>query len=311
MNLTLLWSTFNLGLLYGLLVLGVFITFRILNYADLTVDGSLPLGAAITAILIYTGTNPFLATLAALPLGALAGLMTGILHARFSITPLLSGILTMIGLYSINLRIMGRPNVPLLKHGTIFDALTGLGISLRASQTVIALAVIILVIVGLYLFLSTELGQALRGTGDNEVMLRSLGVNTNRMKILGLAISNSLVALSGALIAQYQGFADINMGIGMIVNGLASVIIGEVVLGVKSIPGRLCAVVVGSILYRLAIALVLRIRFIEYTDLKLFTALLVTIALISPKISKRFKQAHKLAVAEEGQKDGLSEKVGG
>jgi putative ABC transport system permease protein len=309
MNLTLIWSTLILGLLYGLLVLGVFMTFRILDYADLTVDGSLPLGAAITATLIFSGVNPFLATLAALPLGALAGLITGVLHTRFSITPLLSGILTMIGLYSINLRIMGRPNVPLLRHETIFDALTGAGLSLRVSQTVIALAVIVVVVAGLYLFLGTELGQALRGTGDNEVMLRSLGVNTDRMKIMGLAISNALVALAGALIAQYQGFADINMGIGMIVIGLASVIIGEVVLGVKSIFGRLCAVVIGSILYRLAIALVLRINFIEYTDLKLFTALLVTIALISPEISKKFKPAPKLSVAD--QKSGTSEKVGG
>jgi putative ABC transport system permease protein len=309
MNLTLIWSTLILGLLYGLLVLGVFMTFRILDYADLTVDGSLPLGAAITATLIFSGVNPFLATLAALPLGALAGLITGVLHTRFSITPLLSGILTMIGLYSINLRIMGRPNVPLLRHDTIFDALTGAGLSLRVSQTVIALAVIVVVVAGLYLFLGTELGQALRGTGDNEVMLRSLGVNTDRMKIMGLAISNALVALAGALIAQYQGFADINMGIGMIVIGLASVIIGEVVLGVKSIFGRLCAVVIGSILYRLAIALVLRINFIEYTDLKLFTALLVTIALISPEISKKFKPAPKLSVADH--KSGTSEKVGG
>ena len=286
-----------------------FLTFRILDYADLTVDGSLPLGAAITATLIFNGVNPFLATLAAIPLGALAGLVTGVLHTRFAITPLLSGILSMIGLYSINLRIMGRPNVPLLRHETIFDVLTGLGLSLRVSQTMIALAVIVVVVAGLYLFLGTELGQALRGTGDNEVMLRSLGVNTDRMKIMGLAISNALVALAGALIAQYQGFADINMGIGMIVIGLASVIIGEVVLGVKSIFGRLCAVVIGSILYRLAIALVLRINFIEYTDLKLFTALLVTIALISPEISKKFKPAPKLSVADH--KSGTSEKVGG
>lgn len=308
MSLALIWSTIILGLLYGLLVLGVFLTFRILDYADLTVDGSLPLGAAITATLIFNGVNPFLATLAAIPLGALAGLVTGVLHTRFAITPLLSGILSMIGLYSINLRIMGRPNVPLLRHETIFDVLTGLGLSLRVSQTIIALAVIVVAVVGLYLFLNTELGQALRGTGDNEIMLRSLGVNTDRMKIMGLAISNALVALSGALIAQYQGFADINMGIGMIVIGLASVIIGEVVLGVKSILGRLCAVVVGSILYRLAIALVLQIGFIEYTDLKLFTALLVTIALISPEISKKFKPAPKLSLAE--QKSGIAERVG-
>ena len=308
MSLALIWSTIILGLLYGLLVLGVFLTFRILDYADLTVDGSLPLGAAITATLIFNGVNPFLATLAVIPLGAVAGLVTGVLHTRFAITPLLSGILSMIGLYSINLRIMGRPNVPLLRHETIFDVLTGLGLSLRVSQTMIALAVIVVAVVGLYLFLNTELGQALRGTGDNEIMLRSLGVNTDRMKIMGLAISNALVALSGALIAQYQGFADINMGIGMIVIGLASVIIGEVVLGVKSILGRLCAVVVGSILYRLAIALVLQIGFIEYTDLKLFTALLVTIALISPEISKKFKPAPKLSLAE--QKSGIAERVG-
>ncbi len=309
MNLALIWGTLIQGLLYGLLVLGVFLTFRILNYADLTVDGSLPLGAAITATLIASGANPFLATLAALPLGALAGLITGILHTRFSITPLLSGILTMIGLYSINLRIMGRPNISLLKYNTIFDALVDRGLSLRLSQTIVALAVILLTVLFLYLFLNTEMGQALRGTGDNEMMLRSLGVNTDGMKIMGLAISNGLVALSGAMIAQHQGFADITMGIGMIIIGLASVIVGEVVLGVKSIFGRLCAVVAGSIIYRLAIALVLRIKFIEYTDLKLFTALLVTIALISPEISKKFKPAPKLSV--ENHKAGTAEKVGG
>ncbi|NLA26576.1 MAG: ABC transporter permease, partial [Firmicutes bacterium] len=232
-----------------------------------------------------------------------------ILHTRFSITPLLSGILTMIGLYSINLRIMGRPNISLLKYNTIFDALVDRGLSLRLSQTIVALAVILLTVLFLYLFLNTEMGQALRGTGDNEMMLRSLGVNTDGMKIMGLAISNGLVALSGAMIAQHQGFADITMGIEMIIIGLASVIVGEVVLGVKSIFGRLCAVVAGSIIYRLAIALVLRIKFIEYTDLKLFTALLVTIALISPEISKKFKPAPKLSV--ENHKAGTAEKVGG
>ena len=309
MSLSLLGSTLILGLLYGLLVLGVFLTFRILNYADLTVDGSLPLGAAITATLIFNGMNPFVATLLAIPLGAAAGLITGILHTRFSITPLLSGILTMIGLYSINLRIMGRPNIPLLRHNTIFDLFaSATGLSEFTSQAVITLAVVALSVLGLYLFLHTELGQALRGTGDNEVMLRSLGVNTHRMKIMGLAISNALVALSGAMIAQYQGFADINMGIGTIIIGLASVIIGEVALGVKSILGRLCAVVAGSILYRLAIALVLRIHFIEYTDLKLFTALLVTIALISPEISKILKPAPKLSLLD--REPGAIERTG-
>lgn len=289
MNITIVWGAILLGLFYGLLVLGVFLTFRILNYADLTVDGSLPLGAAVTATLIFSGVNPFLATLVAPFLGAAAGAVTGILHTRFSITPLLSGILTMIGLYSINLRIMGRPNIPLLRNKSIFDPLTELGLSLRAGQTAIAVFVVLVAVLVLYLFLGTELGQAFRGTGDNETMMRSLGVNTDRMKIMALCISNALVALSGALIAQYQGFADISMGIGMIIIGLASVIVGEVVLGVKSILGRLIAVVVGSIIYRLTIAAVLRFGFIEYTDLRLFTALLVTLALIAPEIRKKLK----------------------
>ncbi|MFY9114213.1 MAG: ABC transporter permease [Dethiobacteria bacterium] len=289
MNITIVWGAILLGLLYGPLVLGVFLTFRILDYADLTVDGSLPLGGAIAATLIFAGINPFAATLAAPFLGALAGAVTGILHTRFQITPLLSGILTMIALYSINLRIMGRPNIPLLRHDSIFDPLVDLGLSLRTGQTIIALLVVVIAIVSLHLFLGTELGQALRGTGDNETMMRSLGVNTDRLKILGLAISNALVGLSGALVAQYQGFADISMGIGMIVIGLASVIVGEVILGIKSILGRLIAVIVGSLIYRLTIALVLRFGFLEHTDLRLFTALIVTLALIAPAIRNKFK----------------------
>ncbi|NLZ28459.1 MAG: ABC transporter permease [Firmicutes bacterium] len=289
MNISIVWGAILLGLLYGPLVLGVFLTFRILDYADLTVDGSLPLGGAIGASLIFAGVNPFVATLAAPFVGALAGAVTGILHTRFQITPLLSGILTMIALYSINLRIMGRPNIPLLRHGSVFDPLVDLGFSLRVGQTIVALLVIVVSVVFLYLFLSTELGQALRGTGDNETMMRSLGVNTDRLKILGLSISNGLVGLSGALVAQYQGFADISMGIGMIIIGLASVIVGEVILGVKSILGRLIAVVVGSLIYRLTIALVLRFGFLEHTDLRLFTALIVTLALIAPAIRKKLK----------------------
>lgn len=289
MNISIVWGAILLGLLYGPLVLGVFLTFRILDYADLTVDGSLPLGGAIAATLIFAGVNPFVATLAAPFVGALAGAVTGILHTRFQITPLLSGILTMIALYSINLRIMGRPNIPLLRHGSVFDPLVDLGLPLRVGQTIVALLVIVVSVVFLYLFLSTELGQALRGTGDNETMMRSLGVNTDRLKILGLSISNGLVGLSGALVAQYQGFADISMGIGMIIIGLASVIVGEVILGVKSILGRLIAVVVGSLIYRLTIALVLRFGFLEHTDLRLFTALIVTLALIAPAIRKKLK----------------------
>ena len=262
-----------LGLLYATMVLGVFLTFRVLNYADLTVDGSLPLGAAIAASLIVSGVNPFLATLAAPLLGAVAGLITGALHTKFSITPLLSGILTSIGLYSINLRIMGGPNISLLRETTIYDSLTSAGFTMRTSEYLAAGMVVALLIFALNWFLHTERGLSLRATGDNEVMMRSLGVNTDNMKILGLGLSNALVALSGAMIAQYQGFADVNMGIGTIIVGLASVIIGEVLLGIKSILGKAVAVVFGSVVYRLTIALVLRFGFIEHTDLRLFTAL--------------------------------------
>lgn len=289
MALTVYYGALIQGLLFGLMVLGVFLTFRILDYADLTVDGSLTLGAAVAASLIIAGVNPAIATLAAPLAGALAGYVTGILHTKFNITPLLSGILTMIGLYSINLRIMGRPNIPLLRQPVIYDSLTRWGISLSASEFIFSICFAVLFMLILYLFLHTELGQALRGTGDNEILMRSLGVNTDRMKILGLSLSNALVALSGSLVAQYQKFADISMGIGMIVVGLASVIVGEVFLGVRSISGRLMAVVIGSIIYRLVIALILRLKFIEYTDLRLFTALLVTAALIAPQVKRKIK----------------------
>ncbi len=278
-----------LGLLYAVMVLGVFLTFRVLNYADLTVDGSLPLGAAITAALIASGTNPILATLMAPLLGAAAGLITGILHTKFSITPLLSGILTSIGLYSINLRIMNSPNISLLRETTIYDCLTFGNMTLRSAVYLTAGAIIILLVAALYCFLHTESGLAVRATGDNELMMRSQGVNTDNMKILGLALSNALVALSGAMIAQYQGFADVNMGIGTIIVGLASVIIGEVLFGIKSIIGRIAAVIFGSVVYRLTIALVLRLGFIEHTDLRLFTALLVTLALIAPELRNKLK----------------------
>lgn len=270
-----------LGLIYALMVLGVFLTFRVLNFPDLTVGGSITLGAATAASLIVAGVNPILATLVAPLVGAVAGMITGTLHAKFNITPLLAGILTMIGLYSINLRVMGRPNMPLLRQTTVYDYVTGTGLSLRNSEFLLSAVVIIVFIIIIYYFLNTELGQAIRATGDNEVMARALGINTGRMKILGVAIANAMVALAGALLAQYQGFADISMGIGMIIAGLASVIIGEVLIGTSSLKMRIIAVAIGSVIYRLVIALVLRLGF-EPTDLKLFTAVIVTVALISP-----------------------------
>ncbi|MGI6318085.1 MAG: ABC transporter permease [Firmicutes bacterium] len=281
MNLTVFEGAFIQGLIYGLMVLGVFLTFRILDFPDLTVDGSITLGAAVAASLIITGIDPVVATLLAPLAGALAGLVTGVLHAKFAIPPLLAGILSMIGLYSINLRVLGRPNLPLLRQPTIYEYLAGAGFTLRSSEFILSAAVALILILLLYYFLNTETGQALRATGDNEIMMRSLGVNTGRMKIMGLALSNGMVALSGAMIAQYQGFADVSMGIGTIVAGLASVIVGEVLLGRSRIMVWLFAVLLGSILYRLIIALVLKLGF-QPTDLKLFTAAIVTIALISP-----------------------------
>ena len=282
MSLIAFYGAVVLGLIYGLMVLGVFLTFRILNFPDLTVDGSITLGAAVAASLIISGVNPFVATLAAPLAGALAGIVTGTLHTKFSIPPLLAGILSMIGLHSINLRVMGgSPNLPLLRQPVIFECLDGFGFVLRDSEFIISIFVAFFFVLFLYYFLITETGQALRATGDNEIMMRSLGVNTGRMKIMGLGISNALVALCGAMLAQKQGFADISMGIGTIVAGLASVIVGEVLLGSARIIVWIFAVLLGSILYRLIIALVLRLGF-QPTDLKLFTAVIVTVALISP-----------------------------
>jgi putative ABC transport system permease protein len=300
MNLTVFYGAVILGLLYALMALGVYLTFRILNFPDLTVDGSITLGAAVAASLIISGVNPVVATLVAPFAGALAGLVTGTLHTKFSIPPLLAGILTMIGLYSINLRIMGRPNLPLLRQPVIFEYVARTGLTMRNSEFTLSLLVTLVFILILFYFLNTETGQALRATGDNEVMMRSLGVNTDRMKIMGLGISNALVALCGALVAQYQGFADISMGIGMIIAGLASVIVGEVLLGSSRIIVWLFAVVLGSVLYRLIIAVVLRLGF-QPTDLKLFTAVIVTIALISPflkgnveKFREKYREKYKL-----------------
>ncbi len=288
MSLGVYYGALILGLVYGLMVLGVYLTFRVLDFPDLTIDGSITLGAAVAASLIIMGLNPVLATIIAPIAGALAGVITGILHTKFNITPLLAGILTMIGLYSINLRIMGRPNVPLLGESVLSDYFVSLGFTTRNSEFVLGLFTIILFVIVLNYFLNTEIGQALRATGSNETMMRSLGVNTDNIKIMGLAISNALIALSGALVAQVQGFADISMGIGMIIVGLASVIVGEVVIGSSSVKRTLIAVVVGSIIYRFVIALVLRLGF-QPTDIKLFTALIVTIALISPQIKTYFQ----------------------
>ena len=294
-------GTLEQGLMYAVMVIGVYLTFRILDYADLSVDGSFTLGAAITAILIFSGFNPWLATLFAFLGGTVAGTFTGILHTKFKITPLLSGILTMTALYSVNLRVMGKANISLLGSETIFTDFKKL--PYMSEYGVLILSFLTVVVIGLivYLFLQTELGLTLRATGDNEVMILSQGVNTDLMKILGLALSNGLVSFAGSYVAQNQQFADAGMGIGMIIAGLASVIIGEVIIGTMSIGRTIIAVVCGAIIYRLIIAVVLQLG-LAATDLKLITALIVIVALVSPAFKKSFrsKKALQAIKAKEG-----------
>lgn len=283
------------GLLWGVMVLGVYITFRVLNFPDLTVDGSFTLGAAVAARIIFEGYDPWLGTVMALVCGAVAGLVTGFLNTKLRIAPLLAGILMMIALYSINLRIMGSKSMlSLLRMDTIFTDITNLGIVNNISVIFLGFLAVLITGYMIYFFLNTEIGMALRATGDNEQMIRSLGVNTNYTKVLGLALGNGLVALSGALVAQYQSYSDIGMGIGMIVVGLASVIVGEVVIGNRTLIRALLAVIAGSIIYRGVIAVVMRLG-LPTTDLKLFTAVLVVLAMSSPLIKEKISTPKSLA----------------
>jgi len=283
MGISFLITALEQGLAFSVMALGVYMTFRILDFPDLSVDGSLPLGAAVSAKFIVAGINPFLSLIPALVAGGIAGAITGFLNTRFKIAPLLSGILTMTMLYSINLRIMGRPNIPLLGEKTIFKTMNNIGIPSPWNNLIILIIIVLLVKFILDLFLKTQIGFALRAAGDNPQMIRSMGVSTDTMKMIGVIIANALVALSGALVTQYQGFADVGMGIGTIVAGLASVIVGEVVLGEKSIFITTLSIIVGSILYRLSISIALYIGFAA-SDLKLLTAIIVIIFLSTPKL---------------------------
>ena len=292
-------STIAQGLLWALLALGVFITFRILDVADLTVEGSFPMGAAISAVLITMGVNPWLTVVIAGIGGMVAGAVTGWIHTKLKIPALLAGILTMIALYSVNLHIMGKANISLLRMDTVYSAIHSMGVSNAVALTIIG--VVVTVVVGLFLFwfFGTELGTSIRATGVNPQMIRAQGVNTDTMIVLGLLLSNGFVAVSGALIAQSQGFADIGMGVGTIVIGLASVIIGEVLFASSSVVRKLfgnssfvlslVAVVFGSIIYRIVIAAVLYLG-MPPNDLKLFTAILVALALSLPKWQGKFRR---------------------
>lgn len=279
------------GVLWGLMTLGVYITFKILDFPDMTVDGSFALGGAVSAIFIVKGINPWVALLPAILAGSIAGLITGILHTKVKIPGILAGILSMIALYSINIRIMGQANTSLLGEATVITMVSKLwAVSPNTLALIIGVIVSVAVIALLYWFFGTEIGCALRATGNNEYMVRALGANTDTMKIIGLMVSNALVALSGAFVAQSQGYADVGMGQGTIVIGLASIIIGEVVFGNRfNFAYKLSAVVGGSIIYRVIIAVVLQLG-MKSTDLKLLTALIVAIALAIPVIKQNAGQ---------------------
>ena len=289
------------GVLWGIMALGLYITFKVLDFADLTVDGSFALGGAVSAVLLVNGWNPFLSLLIAFLAGGISGVVTGLLHTKLEIPGILAGILTMIALYSINIRIMGQANTPLLGVDTIMvklEILLGIDRTMSSLITGIVFSVVIIMI--LYWFFGTELGSVIRATGNNERMVRAQGVNTDNMKIVGLMLSHALVALSGAMVAQSQGYGDVGMGTGTIVIGLASIIIGEVIFGVRfSFWYRLMSVVFGSIIYRIIIAVVLQLG-LKSTDLKLLTAIIVALALALPVVKSKFKQTKAVAQKQGG-----------
>lgn len=286
--MNLITSTIGQGLLWGILALGLYLSFRILNFPDMTVEGTFPFGAAVCASSIARGADPLLATLLALLAGMLTGLITGLLYTKGKIPILLAGILTMTGIYSINLRILGKANLGLLNRPTLLSNHLLQNLPTNFPTIVVGLIFATIVVFLLAIFLNTELGQAFIATGDNEKMAQSLGINTDRMKILGLMLSNGLIGLAGGLLAQNGGYADVNMGIGTMVIGLAAIIIGEVVYGDLSLTARLVAVVVGSILYRLVLLLVLQLGF-STNDFKLLSAIILAICLMLPLLQKKFR----------------------
>lgn len=304
--MTLLLGSITIGLILAMLALGIFISFRIFDFPDITAEGSFTFGAAISAALIIAGVNPLLATLVSFVGGSMAGMVTGILHTRFKINSLLSGILVMTALYSVNLHVMGRSNLPLLSETTLFTWFEQISIRLSGEGKIImvlgwevpakdlwtlmfCLIIVVLVSLLLWWFFRTRLGTAMRATGDNAQMIRALGVNTKLMIIAGVALSNGFIAVAGSLLAQFQGFADVQMGIGMLVWGLASVIIGEALISENSLGLVITGAVIGSVLFRLLVAIALRWG-MNPIDLKLITALFVLLALILPGFMKNTKK---------------------
>jgi len=300
--MSLLLGALTLGFIFSLIALGVLISFRIFAFPDITADGSSTLGAALAAMLLVNNVNPVLATAAGFAGGFLAGAITGILATKCKINGLLAGILVMTGLYSVNLHVMGRSNVSLLGSSTLSTYAERMGIALTHGRnlnvmrweitpleaSLVAASFLLVVVAGavMYLFFHTNLGTAMRATGDNSEMVRALGVNDENMIILGLAVSNGFIGLGGAFLAQYQGFADVQMGIGMVVWGLASVMIGEALVGTRQLGLVITGAVMGSVLFRLMVAIALRLG-LNPNDLKLVTAVFVFVALVAPKLLKR------------------------
>jgi putative tryptophan/tyrosine transport system permease protein len=279
-----LQGVLELGLIYGLVGLGVYLSFRVLQFPDLTVDGSFPLGGAVAAALIVKGVPPILATAVAIGAGTIAGMLTAYLTVRLKILNLLASILVMIGLYSINLRIMGQPNVPLLGQPTIFNQVSDWGSSVWANDLLLG-AIVLVILLGLNGFLATEQGLALRATGANPRMAQAQGIAVDRLTLMGMGLSNGLVALAGALFAQLNGFADVTLGVGTIVLGLAAVIVGETLLSGRSILQATAGTILGALLYRLIIAIALNSRWLGLAaqDLNLITAVIVGLALVLPR----------------------------
>ena len=304
--MTLLIGSITIGLVLALLALGIFISFRIFDFPDITAEGSFTFGASISAALIVAGVNPVIATLCSFLGGMLAGSTTGMIHTRFKINPLLSGILVMTALYSVNLHVMGKSNVPLLSKKTLFTSFEKFSENISGKDSIVnligwevpakdvwvmifCLLIIIVFCLLLFWFFRTNLGTAMRATGDNSQMIRALGVNTKTMIIAGIALSNGLIALAGSVLAQFQGFADVQMGIGMMVWGLASVIIGEALITGNSLGLLITGAVIGSVLFRLLVAIALRWG-MNPNDLKLITAAFVFMALILPGFMKNTRK---------------------
>ena len=304
--MSLLIGAVTIGVLLSLLGLGVFISFRVFQFPDLTCEGSFTLGAAVATVLIVRGSNPLAATLIAMLAGTVAGAITGVIHTRFKVNDLLAGILVMTALYSVNLRVMGGSNIPLSTSHTFASAASEFGLLLSSGAETLpwlgwkvpvhdlsirkaSIAISVITAVALFMFFNTHFGLAMQATGDNSQMIRALGVNDDIMKTLGLALSNAVAALSGAMVAQYQGFADVQMGIGMLVSGLASVILGEALTGTRRLSHLLAGTILGAVLFRELVAVALRMG-LEPNDLKLMTAGFVLVALASPALIGKLRQ---------------------